>query len=345
VAAALLLSITLAWWGWGRLGAPERALRVVRSSTPGLPDSTGIVPIKADSAGHTLRILTWNIAHGRGTPDYGLLRNFRGGGAREREDRLRRIADVIRQQDADLVVLNEADFDATWSGGVSHPAVLAAAAGYPVRVEQANYDVRLPFVKLHFGNALLSRLPVQGARPVELPPHRRVEEWLMGAKSASVVRLATPSGPVAVVPLHLEARSPRTRRAALPHLREVAAAEAVPVVLAGDFKASPPGWGDPVQRVAIGRGSPPPERGGPGPAETIVGELLQAGFRSPRAGRDGGPEDWTYPSPAPDRAIDWILVEPPLQVREATVLQGPALDSLSDHRPVLAVVVLPGDPR
>lgn len=292
-------------------------------------------------AADTLRLLTWNIAHGRGTPDRGLLSNFAGGGPDARQARLQRIAEVIQAQDADVVVLNEADFSATWSQGVDHAATVAAGAGYPVRVEQANYDLRLPFFEAWFGNAVLSRRPVRGARTVALPPHRAVEPWLLGAKRASVVRLESRAGPVALVPVHLEARSPDTRTAALPALTGVATAETAPVILAGDFNASPPGWGARVQRVGPGGRSPPRPTEAP-PATTVVGALLDAGFRSPRAEGAPDPGTWTYPNPRPDRAIDWVLVEPPIEVLEARVLDEPDLSELSDHRPVLSVVRIPG---
>lgn len=336
VLAGLVIAVTTLWWAVGRLSAPSRSLTVVRADAVAAPAPA------ADATPTTLRILTWNIAHGRGIPDYGLLRNFSGGGAEVRQTRLRRIADVIREQDADLVVLNEADFDATWSHGVNHAARLAEWAGYPIRVEQTNYDVRLPFAEFHFGNALLSRLPVREVRAVELPPHRRFEAVLVGAKTASVIRLATAGGPLSLIPLHLEARSPRTRQAALPRLLDVAEVQPPPLVVAGDFNASPPTWGDPVQRVGLGRGSPSGDGGArAAPSTTVVGQLVDSGFRSPRVHGEPGPEEWTYPAPRPDRAIDWVMVEPPLEVVEAHVVRDPGIDTLSDHRPVLSVVRLP----
>ena len=40
----------------------------------------------------------------------------------------------------------------------------------------------------------------------------------------------------------------------------------------------------------------------------------------------------TFPSTAPDRVIDWILVPPAWRIREQQVLDV----QLSDHRPVVA---------
>lgn len=314
-----LLGLTLVWWAVGRATVADRRLSVHRleaaigttaASTPG--DTTA-----ASAPGEEIRVLAWNIAHGRGDAGPGLLRNFRGGSEEERVARLARIAAVIRRADADVVVLNEVDFEAIWSGGLNQAEVLARAARYRTRVEQINYDIRLPFASLSFGNALLARPPVRSARWVDLPPHSRLEALAGGAKSASVVRLETRIGSLAVVPIHLEVRSGETRRAALPALKTLRREEDAPLVLAGDFNASPPGW---------------PGAG----ATTVVGQLLDRGWESPRARGAPGATELTYPMPGPRRAIDWILVEPSLRVTEARVLE--ADPELSDHAPVLAVI-------
>lgn len=302
--------LTLGWWAVGRATAGDRRLSVHRT------DASTDSP--ADSAApRSIRVLAWNVAHGRGDGEPGLLGNFRGGSDEERVARLARIAAVLRRADADVVVLNEVDFEASWSGGLNQAEVLARAAGYPTRLEHRNYDVRLPFASFSFGNAVLSRTPVRGARWIALPPHSRIESLAAGAKSASVVHLGTRLGPVSVVPVHLEVRSGDTRRAALPALEALRGEEDAPLVLAGDFNASPPGW----------PGAEPP---------TVVGELLDRGWESHRARGAPGPEQLTYPMPSPARAIDWVLVEPPLRVVDARVLD--ADPGLSDHAPVVALI-------
>lgn len=302
--------ITVLWWAWGRATASER--RLTLWSDPGVPTA------RVD--GGTIRLLAWNIAHGRGDLEPGLLRNWRG----SRSDRLARlhdIADVIRNVDADVVVLNEVDFDAGWSHGVNQARLLAEAAGYPFRVEQRNFDVRTPLESWAFGNALLSRFPVEEAAWVELPAHSRFEEWIVGSKEATLVRLETPYGTLAVVPVHLGFRSEETRLAAVPVLDSVARALNPPLILAGDFNTAPPGW--------------------PAVADTTaLGMLLERGWTSPRAERQPAPGELTFPTFAPEESRDWILAEPPLRVLESRVVVGAA--HLSDHAPVVAVVSFDG---
>lgn len=313
VLALAFLAVTLAWWSWGRITVDGRRLVVRRAAEVTAPPP--------DTAAE-IRILTWNLAHGRGDEGPGLLRNFRGGDLEDRIVRLGRIATVLRDADAHVVVLNEVDFRASWSQGLNQPEVLARTAGYGTWVQQTNYDLRLPFGVLSFGNAVLSRLPVREAGYVELPPHSRLEAIAVGAKAASILRLETTRGPISVVPVHLEPRSAETRLEAVPVFRRLASRESAPLILAGDFNSSPPGW--------------------PGAGErTAVGELLALGWRSLRASGGPGSGEWTYPTFEPARAIDWVLAEPPLEVVEARVVEAP--DELSDHAPVLAVLRVPGE--
>jgi len=303
-----LFALTVVWWGVGRVTADGRALQV---------RSWRQTPITIPDSAVRIRIVTWNVAHGRGDVGPGLLRNFRGGSAEERTARLARIASVLDGANADVVVLNEVDFESAWSGGLNQAEVLARAAGYGRWVEQRNYDLRFPFATLSFGNALLTRLPIEEASRVQIPPHSRLEALLAGAKGASAVRVETRAGPITVVPVHLEHRSEHTRRAAVPVLDSLRARQSAPLILAGDFNSAPAGWPG-----AEGR--------------TALGELLGLGWRSPRAEGPPSPGTWSFPTYEPERAIDWILVEPPLTVVENRVLAGPW--ELSDHAPVLTVV-------
>lgn len=314
-----LLVVAVAWWVVVRVTADARRLAVHR-----IPDAAPVTAAAPDPARtDTLRILTWNIAHNRGDLRQGPLQNFRAGSDEERIARLARIAAVIREADADVVVLNEVDFDAVWSGGLNHAETLARAVGYPTRVEQRNFDFGTLSLDFAFGNALLTRLPVDTVRHVGIPPHSRLEATLIGAKTAVLVVLGTDAGPVGVVPIHLEFRTEVTRLTAVAPLRALQD-DAPPLVLAGDFNTGPPGW--------------------PGAdSVTAVGRLMEAGWSSTRvAGRvgAGGP---TFPSPDPRRAIDWVLAEPPLRVLDSRVLAGVA--ELSDHLPVLAVVEVPPPSR
>jgi endonuclease/exonuclease/phosphatase family metal-dependent hydrolase len=326
LAVSSVVVLTAGWWLAGRLTLEGRRLAVhewrdvpeMRASAAALPaDSTATDSTATDSTA-TVRVLAWNIAHGRGGVRSGHLQNWRGGSTEERIARLARIAEVIRRADADVVVLNEVDFQSGWSGDVNQAEVLARAAGYGTWVEQRNYDLRLPFWTLSFGNAVLTRLPVQHVEGLDLPPHSALEAWVFGAKTASLVRLETPIGPLALVPVHLEVRSEATRLSAIPLLDSLRVRESAPLVLAGDFNSSPLEWP------------------GAGEERTALGALLEGGWHGLRALLEPGASQWTFPTYAPERAIDWILAEPPLRVVEEHVLAD--VGELSDHQPILAEI-------
>lgn len=310
--AAAVIMVTLLWWGLGRLSAAER--RIVRASTA---SAAAAEP----PSGDTIRILAWNIAHGRGDVEQGLLQNWSGGSRSDRLQRLERIADVLRTVDADVVVLNEVDFDADWSHGLNQAAFLARSAGYPYRVEQRNFDFRLPFVDWAFGNAVLSRFPVADAEWLDLPEHAGWEAFLLGSKDAAVVRLRVGGAALTVVPVHLEFRPGTTRLRAVSVLERLREEESAPVVLAGDFNTAPPTW----PRVD---------------SVTAVGELLERGWTSARAERSPVRSELTFPTYRPLESRDWILVEPPLEVVSAEVIEG--VGTLSDHAPVVALIRYPG---
>ena len=308
---AVLLSafvITVLWWAWGRATASERRLA--------LREDPGAVAAQVDSG--PIRILAWNIAHGRGDREPGLLRNWQGSRS-ERLARLRRIADVVRNVDADVVVLNEVDFDAGWSHGVNQAQFIAEATGYPFRVEQRNFDVRTPIESWAFGNALLSRFPIETARWVELPAYSALEEWIVGSKEATVVIVDAPGVRLAVLPVHLSFRSEETRLAAVPVLDSVAVTLGPPLVLAGDFNTAPPGWPEVADTTAVGR-------------------LLDLGWTSPRAVAAPSPGELTFPTYAPVESRDWILAERPLRMLESRVVEGAS--ALSDHAPIVAELSL-----
>lgn len=298
------------WWASGRLSAADRRIVVEQAGT------LAVSPPRDT----TIRVLAWNIAHGRGDTEQGVLQNWRGGTEAERAERLDEIAAVLRQVDADIVVLNEVDFDAGWSHGIDQAAFLAQAAGYPNRMEQRNFDFRIPFESWAFGNALLTRFPIVHVEWLDLPHHSRWEEIVLGSKEAAVVRLRIGADSLATVPVHLEFRAGDTRARAVPVLERMRTEEPAPLVLAGDFNTAPPGW---------------PEAG----ETTALGRLLSLGWQSARAGESVRPEELTFPTYGPLESRDWILVEPPVQVLDARVVAGAA--RLSDHAPVLAEIRLP----
>jgi len=135
----------IAWIAIYRVMSPLRATKVSRMNTE----------IQSSFREDSIRIGAYNIAHGRGAET--AKSNLEGGSRQERLLRLDKIANLVKEQNLDLVILNEVDFDCSWSHGMNHAHHIAEKAGFPFIFTQRNMDVSFPFYKISIGNAVLSK--------------------------------------------------------------------------------------------------------------------------------------------------------------------------------------------
>lgn len=268
-----------------------------------------------DESRDLLRIACYNIAHGRGIAES----NLDGGDQKQRAERLEEIAGLLRQLDADVVVLNEVDFDTSWSHGVNQARQLAQQCGYPYWVEQRNLDFGVLGWRWCFGNAVLSKFPIREAGLLKLPPHSVWESWLVGQKQAVSVKIETPGYPLDIIGIHLEHRDESDRTAAVRAiLNSIAELESTPLLL-GDLNSTPNGF---------------PNSMTDGAGDNAL-DLLD---RSQRFRREPAnvltSDQMTFHSQQPDRVIDWILIPSDWQFRRYFAVDS----NLSDHRPIVAEV-------
>lgn len=302
--AILLLAIVLVPYAFSRFASSWR--RVSVHSISDLPAGR--------SDGGTLRVACYNIAHGRGLAES----NWRGGSEEEREMRLRQIADLLRDLDADVVVLNEVDFDSSWSLSTNQARFLAEQAGYPHWVEQRNLDFRVLSWKWRFGNAILSRHPIVQAKVVDLPGYSAVETFLAGKKRAIECTIELNGERARILAVHLCHRSEAVRARSAEMIVDIASSAAVPTIVAGDFNSSPTGF--PNSESTKGAGN----------AMDILD--VSARFQRRPEQPSGSPGELTYHSARPASTIDWILVPSAWRIVEYRVEPS----TLSDHRPIVA---------
>ncbi|MGA0369174.1 MAG: endonuclease/exonuclease/phosphatase family protein [Kiritimatiellia bacterium] len=298
-------------------------LRVVltrkdRAATLGSPAEALSAPATAPD---TLRILTYNIAHGRGSA-LG-AENTEGGTEEERRERLIRIGNEIQALGVDFVFLQEVDFNTWWSHNVDQAAVIAEAAGFDYVVRQRNFDTGLPgFRRYDFGNALLSRLPVSEVQRLRLPPYSELESLFAGNHDALLATLQL-SGEeqVVVMGLHLEVRSEETRVGAAEEVIRYQRQESRPMIVLGNLNSTPPGMPDAETSVS---------------GQNAV-ELLESfgGFQRRPSRGQATHHDFTFPSVAPRRCIDWIMPDRNWRIQEYRVVHGM---QESDHLPVLSTL-------
>lgn len=247
-----------------------------------------LLPAQELRAPQRITVLSYNIHHGEGT---------------DAKVDLERIAAVIRAAAPDLVALQEVDRVTRRTGGVNQAQELACLTGM-----QYLFGRTIDYQGGMYGNAVLSRLPVNGFANRALP-------FTPGREARGVAQVHLYSGPAEaghalfrLFATHLDT-SEADRLKAVPALLEFAAEEPeMPTLLAGDLNALP---------------------------DSAPMKLLAEGWQVAGAGESHP----TFPAAAPDRQIDFILYRPAdrWRVVEVKVLEE---GLASDHRPILAVLEL-----
>ena len=298
---------------WSRVASSWREITIHQTSR-----SSAAVESqdKVESQDRNLRILSYNIAHGRGLANS----NWGGGNAEQRERRLDELAELLKTLEADIVVLNEVDFETSWSYGVNQAQCLAEKAGYEYRVEQRNIDFRFLFWTCRFGNAVLSKYPIRDAKVIDLPAYAEWEDLLVGKKKAVFCQVETTHQTVGVIGAHLSHRSETLRAQSAEYIVKLLDDAQQPVFLAGDLNSTPSGF--------------PESKQGSNNKNAI--EVFDASGKLQRTPMEAPLEDeqLTFHADAPQNIIDWVLIPNGWSYTDYHV----ELSTLSDHRPVLVEV-------
>jgi len=313
----ILAAIPVWWFLLNRALSPRRAIRMKKIEISGSSHAV---------SARCLRIGTYNIAHGRGPGPYKNHWELLA-----REDvlrRLRQIAQLLRDESLDIVVLNEVDFDSLWSGHLNQAEFIAREAGFPFWVEQLNVDMALPFARMRYGNAIFSRYPLLMARRVPFTGHRAMETILIGKKQGLLctVKLSETCS-IQVLAVHMEHRQESTRLRAAKMIEEVRNGSSLPLIAAGDFNSAPVGFPHATT-----------DSGG----QTAMSWLLAHGACQTLPIGRPSQSDLTFWSLKPSVVIDWVLVPKAWKIISKTTINRP----LSDHIAVVMEVEIengPGD--
>jgi exodeoxyribonuclease III len=240
----------------------------------------------------TLRVLSYNIREGG-------------------DDRLAGIADVIRQQQPDVVALLEATSRA-------HVLTLAQDLRMQLAFGEANNSVHV---------AWLSRLPIQ-----------RTQNHCLAAlaKTLLEIEVVWEGAPLRLFATHLASRwDGRQPVDEVPAILDVLRPlPGQPHLLVGDLNALRPG--DPV-------GIPPrgvEKRGDalPGVERRAIRLILDAGYVDCYRSLHPETPGYTYPSDAPWLRLDYILASPQMAARVwgSDIVMGEEAERASDHFPIWA---------
>lgn len=234
----------------------------------------------------TLRVMTYNIHHGEGL---------------DQKLDLARIAKLITDQRADIVGLQEVDRGCERTQKRDLPAELAQLTGLKVHFEK-----NIPYQGGEYGNAVLTRFPIKHAKNTHfkmLRPgeQRGVLQLVLDVRGRDVLFLNT----------HIDYRPDDSERVLnVDELKGiVAAAGTMPVIMVGDFNATPE-------------------------SRTIT--KIKA-FMTDTWDRAGQGDGFTIPVREPRKRIDYIWISPDsIEPRSIAVLHSEA----SDHLPVIAELKL-----
>jgi endonuclease/exonuclease/phosphatase family metal-dependent hydrolase len=242
------------------------------------------------------RVLVYNIHAGR---DAAGIDNLAG------------VAELVRQTDADVVLLQEVDQGTRRSGHVDQPAVLAERTGY-----HAAFGSALDYDDGKYGVAVLSRWPIVADTLVHLPvtPPQTRAGGSQEPRGALRVVVAAPTGRLAILNTHLDPtgddRWRRQEADSIISLAEALRRREPMVIVGGDFNSTP--------------------------ESAVQGAVRTGGLRDSWTECATG-DGFTYPAEAPVKRIDYLFVTGDVRCIAARVVET----GVSDHRPLLVDLALP----
>jgi endonuclease/exonuclease/phosphatase family metal-dependent hydrolase len=163
-----------------------------------------------------LRLLTYNIHRAIGV---------------DRRFRPERIIEILHHHNADLVLLQEVDEGAPRSRELDLAKELALESGYPHFAVGHNVSLK----KGRYGNATLSRFPIQRERNIDLSV---AESWIRRGCQHTTVLVGEGKAPLEVFNLHLglSARERQKQIALLARSSEFSGVDGrTPMLVGGDF--------------------------------------------------------------------------------------------------------------
>jgi len=284
-ATAVVLAVALGVPAWVA-GAGQATPQVVTYTTP---VRTATTPQAV------LRVMTLNVAHGRGDGRHQVLTR-----KKTHRAKLDAVAAVLARERPDVAALQEADGPSVWSGRFNHVDHLAEAAKFARSVRGEHVSG----MKLSYGTALLSMLPLEGPLSVTFAPSPPTPS--KGFVLATIAWPGHPTLEVDVVSVHLDFARKKVRRRQVADLIGRLEGRGRPLILMGDLNCQ---WADEDS-----------------PLRTLA-EKLELRAYKPEA------EDMqTFPKLK--RRLDWVLISRELEFARHEIVP----DRVSDHLGVVCDV-------
>jgi endonuclease/exonuclease/phosphatase family metal-dependent hydrolase len=188
----------------------------------GIAEQALLQPVRDTGPG--LKVMTFNMAHGRGDSFHQLLQSTETTRAN-----LDAFASMLTREQPDVVALQEADGASFWSGNFNHLAYLAERSPHSWAVNGR----QVQGAGLSYGTALLSSLELQQPQAVTFDP--ALSMIRKGFVISSVDWPGQPGVRVDVVSVHLDFSSEFTRRLQARELIAELQDRGRPVIVMGDL--------------------------------------------------------------------------------------------------------------
>ena len=241
--------------------------------------------------GATLKVATFNLAHGRGVSFHQTLV-----AGEEFHQNIANMAELLRREKPDIVALQEADAKSSWSGNFDHVGTLSIEGELPhfYSGEHAHSE----FFNLQYGTALISRMPLS---------HKSSESFdksFWDTKGFVVATAQIPSFDmeVDIVSVHLDFMSEETRHEQIMDMVRALKDRGRPLVIMGDLNCD---WEE------MGKS-----------CVALLQKKLDVHPFNPSA------QAPTYPSDEPKHRIDWILISSELRFKSYQTLPDQLSDHL-----------------
>lgn len=173
-----------------------------------------------------LRLVTWNIAYCHGAGSDGL--HYEQKSPAWHQNGLREIANALIETNADVVCLQEVDFNSARSHHIDQAQAIAELANYPhiQKLELWNrpyvpfpggLNFRKHWGKIQSGLAILSKFPITPAKNIVFPKPKKnsaAYNYFYLNRGVQICLLTLPGvlRPINLANLHLEAFDPLSRR-------------------------------------------------------------------------------------------------------------------------------------
>ncbi len=271
-AGLLLSSAILQGCATTRLDATPtvQSYQIASEQIPGVDD-------KRDGG---LKVMTLNIAHGRGDSFHQLLQR-----TATTVSNLDGIATLLKDSGADVVALQEADGPSFWSGDFNHIDYLANNGSF----SQSVHGMHVDGMGLSYGTALIANLDLMDPQAITFNPALSLVP--KGFVVSTVSWPGSPDVEVDIVSVHLDFASQATRKKQAMELIATLRDRKRPVVIMGDFNTE---W----QKNST--------------VQYISQELALSAFSPEGTGLE------TFP--AFDERLDWILISPGISFRSYQVV-------------------------